>query len=169
MDSSPKPLSRDSSTLKHFCKWLLAHGADVLSTYSDWELCRFRTGAVIHTLYTTKRGELNFSSPNTETIYWQFVKGETPNFHLKPKRPSMRVRSSKLKEVLKRDGDKCVFCQKPFTTAKPPTLEHFLALIHGGSNHLSNLAAAHPECNAKAGHLSILQKLELIIEKRSQK
>ena len=66
-----------------------------------------------------------------------------------------------------RDGDNCFFCRKPL--AGDLTVEHLVALAHGGPNHISNLVCAHAACNHEAGHLSVAEKVALALAKRTAK
>jgi 5-methylcytosine-specific restriction endonuclease McrA len=44
---------------------------------------------------------------------------------------------------------RCYLCGKRFTKTNPATIEHVTALAEGGSNDVSNLAAAHLSCNSR--------------------
>ena len=60
-----------------------------------------------------------------------------------------------------RDGDKCFYCNDPFSDEKPRTREHLVAATAGGPNHISNLFHACGPCNHTAGHLSAPEKIRL--------
>jgi hypothetical protein len=151
-----------SPSLEHDYKaWLRSHGAELLSTTNPWELVRFRTGRKSHILYQNVTGLCHHSSPEAERIFLSFATGENPNIHFKVRRKNSTLTKDLLKEVLSRDGAKCIYCHIPFSTKNPPTLEHFLPLVHGGNNKLANLGAACHSCNTKVGNLSIAEKFNL--------
>lgn len=58
-----------------------------------------------------------------------------------------------LARLIHAQGNRCCYCGRPFTTAGPtrPTLEHRKARMDGGSNRVSNLAAACFHCNQHRG------------------
>lgn len=57
------------------------------------------------------------------------------------------------RHLTKCQGGKCCYCQRPFTKTGPTqmTIEHKKALMDGGSDDLSNLAAACLHCNQHRG------------------
>jgi hypothetical protein len=42
--------------------------------------------------------------------------------------------------------------------------EHLVSITHGGPQHISNKFLAHRVCNAKAGHMSAPEKIQLHVE-----
>lgn len=77
-------------------------------------------------------------------------------------------------EVFKRDGFVCQYCGKT-----PPAVvlevDHIIAVVAGGSNHIDNLTSACFDCNRGKGAIAldcvpqtIIQKMELIKERESQ-
>lgn len=70
-----------------------------------------------------------------------------------------------VKRLLDRDGTGCFFCGSDLDG--DVTVEHLVAIAHGGPNHVSNLFLAHAECNQRAGHLSAPEKIGLAIAQRS--
>ena len=67
--------------------------------------------------------------------------------------------------LLVRDGNACLFCGKPLDG--DITVEHLVAIAHGGPNHVSNLFLAHAACNQAAGHMSAPEKVALAIRNRA--
>ncbi len=68
-----------------------------------------------------------------------------------------RVRNAKgkhtaaeLRALKARQQGKCAFCLKPFGSAAPH-LDHYIALINGGTNDIRNLRLLHPKCNLQKG------------------
>jgi 5-methylcytosine-specific restriction endonuclease McrA len=45
----------------------------------------------------------------------------------------------------------CYLCGEPFTRDDPPVADHVQPRARGGSDHISNLAAAHRSCNGRKG------------------
>lgn len=44
---------------------------------------------------------------------------------------------------------KCHICKKPFTKAKPATIDHIIPIALGGTHNLGNIALAHGGCNSR--------------------
>ena len=62
--------------------------------------------------------------------------------------------------ILKRDGNACVWCRKPFYDHLIlPTTEHLVPKIKGGPSWLENELAACKPCNRLRGHSTIGQWL----------
>jgi 5-methylcytosine-specific restriction endonuclease McrA len=46
----------------------------------------------------------------------------------------------------------CHLCGLPFTDPNdPPVADHVIPRVHGGSDRIENLAAAHRSCNGRRG------------------
>jgi 5-methylcytosine-specific restriction endonuclease McrA len=45
----------------------------------------------------------------------------------------------------------CWLCGKPFTQDDPPVADHVLPRAEGGTDHITNLRAAHRSCNGRRG------------------
>ncbi|MCW2699675.1 MAG: hypothetical protein JWQ45_1210 [Blastococcus sp.] len=69
-------------------------------------------------------------------------------------------RATRLRAVLKRDGDTCIWCGRPFTGLVPPTTEHVVPRLKGGPSWLENEVAACRRCNSERGHRSPVEWLE---------
>lgn len=67
-------------------------------------------------------------------------------------------------EIYDRDGGKCFYCGKEISFEKA-TLEHILALTHGGSNKSQNTTIACSGCNSWVGSKSIVAKIAYRDEK----
>ena len=62
-------------------------------------------------------------------------------------------RSSRLDLVLERDGDRCVWCRRPFDGRLiVPTTEHVVPRVKGGPSWIENEVAACSRCNSERGH-----------------
>lgn len=62
-------------------------------------------------------------------------------------------------EVLKRDSFKCYYCGNP-AGEKPLTIDHVVPVALGGSDDVTNLVAACPDCNS--GKSSVMPESELV-------
>ena len=69
--------------------------------------------------------------------------------------------------LISRDGEDCFFCARAL--GQDITVEHLVAIAHGGPNHISNLFLAHAACNNEAGHMSAPEKVALAINKRTHR
>ena len=58
------------------------------------------------------------------------------------------VSPSKRKEVLERDGHRCVYCSVDLRI-EPPHIDHKVPVSAGGSNDVDNLQATCSKCNAR--------------------
>lgn len=64
------------------------------------------------------------------------------------------------KEIRKRDGCNCFYCNYPFSDEFPPTIEHLLPASAGGSDHVSNLVLACDTCNKIVGAWDLIRKIK---------
>ncbi|TKV56784.1 HNH endonuclease [Nakamurella flava] len=62
-------------------------------------------------------------------------------------------RSDRMAVILARDGDRCVWCDRPFGRLVPPTTDHLIPRVKGGPSWLENEVAACRRCNGQRGHL----------------
>jgi 5-methylcytosine-specific restriction endonuclease McrA len=69
-------------------------------------------------------------------------------------------RATRLRAVVVRDGDTCVWCGRAFGPLVPPTTEHVVPRLKGGPSWLENEVAACRRCNAERGHRSPVEWLE---------
>lgn len=74
-------------------------------------------------------------------------------------------RAARIAYLLARDGDGCLYCGQKIDP-RTCTVEHIVAQGNGGPDHAANLALAHTECNAAAGHLPAAGKLRLALKMR---
>ena len=161
----PKNIS--DRLLNNFKNWLILNGGlEEMPITNQWELFRFRYAKGTLILYRNQQGECN---PNHEDLHkaWDCFKSNRP-FPWKQKsinRPSNN--KNKKKRLQRRDGDKCFYCIEPmdFTPGSQmknaATVEHLLELNFGGNNRMENQVLACLKCNARAGGMSIIQKIHL--------
>ena len=69
-----------------------------------------------------------------------------------PARPAQLGRADRLMAILDRDGPRCVWCGRAFTTLIRPTSDHLVPRVKGGPSWLGNEVAACARCNNDRGH-----------------
>jgi hypothetical protein len=147
-----------TASIATFKKQLLAAGAEILGPTNPYEVLRFRTSKGVGIIYTGRRGE----TWNAEAIAAREALGKGS---LAPVKVTGRRRDkSTVAALIERDGDGCFFCD--CALAGDLTVEHLVAVAHGGPNHISNLFLAHAGCNQAAGHLSAPEKVALAMRQR---
>lgn len=147
--------------LKHldrFKAWLSGHGASVGVPTNEWEIVRFSARNTISVAYRNKENRVTFIGLAREC--WQaYVRGE--DMYLAGERRKSRKKAApQIKALRARDGDGCFYCLL-HVKEDDASVEHLVALVHGGPNHLSNLALAHKKCNSDVGHLSLMEKFKV--------
>lgn len=148
--------------LSTFEKELKAAGAEVLGPTNPYELLRFKTSHGVGVIYKGKRGETWNAEAVAARDHLANRKGSLAPVALKGRRNNR----ASVTALLTRDGDNCFFCRK--TLDGDITVEHLVALAHGGPNHISNKFLAHAECNNRAGHLSAPEKVQIAIQAATQ-
>lgn len=151
----------EGRTLQTFRKRLEEAGAEILAPTNPYEVLRFRSSKGVGVVYKGKRGE----TWNAEAL--------AARDHLHAKAGSLapvtingrRRDKATVDALLVRDGDCCLFCGKPLDG--DITVEHLVAIAHGGPNHVSNLFLAHAACNQAAGHMSAPEKVASAIRNRT--
>ena len=63
-------------------------------------------------------------------------------------------RAERLSAILLRDGDRCLWCGRRFTTLIAPTTDHLVPRVKGGPSWIENEIAACRRCNGQRGHSS---------------
>jgi 5-methylcytosine-specific restriction endonuclease McrA len=135
---------------------LVAAGGEMLAPTNPYEILRFRSSYGVGVIYRNKRGR--------ET--WN-VEAEQAREHIAARKGSLapvavkgrRKDAGTVNALLIRDGAECFFCRQPL--GDDVTVEHLVAVAHGGPNHVSNLFLAHGPCNRRAGHLSAPEKIAM--------
>jgi hypothetical protein len=148
-----------SAHLATFKRQIIEAGAELLGPTNPYEVLRFRTSKGVGVIYTGRRGE----TWNAEALAARDCLGKGS---LAPVKVQGRRRDkSTVTALLERDGQTCFFCGKEL--AGDLTIEHLVAVAHGGPNHVSNLFLAHASCNQAAGHLSAPEKIAMALALRS--
>ena len=139
-----------------FKAWLTAHGASVMEPTNEWELVRFGQHSGASVIYGNARGGTSFTGEAKAA--WDAYRSGQPwagakRTRRKPMTPTVRT-------LLQRDGPGCFYCPGN-TSDENRSVEHLVPVAHGDPNHISNLVLAHKQCNARAGHLSAMEKIRL--------
>lgn len=139
---------------------LSAAGAEILGATNPYEILRFRTNLGVGIIHTGKRGQSWNPEALAAKAHLDGNKGSLAPVAVKGRRKDKATVTA----LLERDGDGCFFCGHPL--GSDVTVEHLVAVAHGGPNHVSNLFLAHSECNNSAGHMSAPEKVRLAISQR---
>lgn len=141
-----------------FTNWLTANGAEVLTPTNEWELMRFKDGGVTSVVYFNKHDRVTFTG--SARAAWEAYKTGRPwrSATPKAKRQNKKARDKYVETIRQRDGDACFFCAQP-VSEETESVEHLVAITHGGPNHISNMFLAHRLCNEMAAHLSVTEKI----------
>lgn len=144
-----------------FTERLMAAGGELLGPTNPYEVMRFRTIYGVGVVYKGRRGETwNAEAIKARDHIEQSRRGSLAPVTVKGRRTDKGT----VEALLIRDGEDCFFCGQPLDG--DVTVEHLVAVAHGGPNHISNLFLAHAECNQKAGHLAAPHKVKSAIEQR---
>lgn len=145
-----------------FMAAIVEAGGEALAATNPYEVLRFKTRLGVGVVYENKRGVRSW---NAEAV--------AAKEHLAAKSGSLapvevhgrRTGKGTVDRLLERDGGACFFCAAPLNG--DVTVEHLVAVAHGGPNHVSNLFLAHADCNQRAGHLSAPEKVSLAARARA--
>lgn len=143
--------------MRAFTAFLEARGAELLTPTNQWELLRFRTEEGTSIIYTDKRGHLTWTNQAAEA-YLACVGNKA--WRAVPKTQRRSKSSPTCQALRKRDGDACFYCHLP-VAVEEESPEHLVAVTHGGPDHIANMALAHRDCNRQAGHLSLMEKIQM--------
>lgn len=136
-----------------FKTFLRSSGAEVLDPTNPYELVRFRTENGVSVMYTGRRGN-SFTGEAQEA--WDAMQSKN-TWTIMPN--GLKEKKRKLALVRSRDGDECFYCGKQ-TDDNSRSLEHILAVEHGGNNSAANLVIACKPCNQAVGHSPIIEKIK---------
>lgn len=152
---NPKQLAKFERYLKDVC------GCEILPATNQFELLRFR-GSDVGVVYSTGK----FSGPYVASAikaYRSGVKWSGGPVNVGRKNNY----KSKKKQILKRDGTKCFFCNEEMED--DVTLEHLTSLVSGGKNTLGNMVLAHEKCNNDAKNKTVVEKVNIAVKNRISK
>jgi hypothetical protein len=71
-----------------------------------------------------------------------------------------KKRRRQIARLRERDGTDCFYCGGSMPE-DDTTIEHVLAISHGGTDHPSNLVLTHADCNARAANMPVIRKVQL--------
>jgi hypothetical protein len=160
----PSTVRGYNQSRKRFEAWLVANGSALLQPTNPYEVARFLTDEGTGVVYRNETNRLTS---------WQGGSGRAFQCFLlkaawRARERTVRIdakRRNLFTSLADRDGCGCMYCSIPLTL-ETATIEHVVAVTHGGPNHPANLALACGPCNMDAGHLSAREKLELAIMRR---
>ncbi len=155
-------MTRRSKTIDGFKARMVAAGGELLGPTNPYEVLRFRTSKGVGVIYSGKRGETWNAEAIAARDHLATGSGSLAPVAVRGRRNDKAT----VEALLRRDGDGCFFCADPL--GGDITVEHLVAVAHGGPNHISNLFLAHAACNLKAGHLSAPEKVTLAIDARAK-
>lgn len=144
-----------SNADKAFLARVTEAGGEVLAPTNPYEVMRFKTRLGVGVVYTGKRGRSWNNEARAVRDWLKAPKGSLAPITV----TGRRTGKGTVNRLLERDGEECFYCRLPLD--EDVTVEHLVAVAHGGPNHISNLFLAHGECNRKAGHLSAVEKIKM--------
>lgn len=159
-------LSIIKKNIQKFQEWLSERGAQVFAPTNEYELIRFKSGEETSIIYRKKSGDLTFVGSAKEAFEKFRINGDWRAIPATKRRKNGT--SHEIRFLLKRDGDRCFFCNGVMTT-EDISREHLIAITHGGPDHVSNIVLAHNKCNQRAGHLSLIEKINIHVNARINK
>lgn len=159
-------MARKRFEIDAFKAWLVERGAIILAPTNPYEVLRVDTAEGLFVVYENKAGKQTWPE-GIDGIRSAYLDGrEVP---LSPDQKGRVRLRHQIEAIAARDGLECWFCENGFLTidSREITIEHLVAVAHGGPNHISNLVLACPDCNSEAGHLSVSEKALMREAKRS--
>lgn len=151
-----KSRKRGEEPYGEFKRQLVEAGGEFLAPTNPYEVMRFRTKHGVGVVYQNLKGKETW---NREAL--------AARLHLDARSGSLapvqiggrKSNAGTHQTLLARDGEDCFFCLKPL--GDDITIEHLVAVAHGGPNHICNKFLAHRLCNSDAGHLSAPEKIRI--------
>ena len=165
MKRLPATLSKFMKEWPKFHAWLLERGSEIRPSPNSYEVARFTTPEGVGIVYRNGSNALTSWVGGADTAWAAWKDGTAWAVGERAKRQGGK-RAHRIKALTERDGYGCWFCGRPL--GDDITLEHLVAVAHGGPDHLSNLVLAHQGCNQRADHLSVAEKVRLREEMHRQ-
>ena len=159
MTAQPITLPRIRKRLDAIRTWLSGMGAEVMVPTNEWELLRFRANGQTSIVYHNLRGNLTMTGDADVALNAFFTAGA---WHANGKTRRWKS-STDVQTIRARDGDDCFACCWPVQQTDE-TVDHLVAVAHGGPNHISNKVLMHADCNRKCGHMSAPEKVRMHVE-----
>lgn len=151
-----------------FKAFLVERGCDLLAPTNSYEVLRFKRAGRTNVVYRKANGRYTLVGVDIDLAVAAFLSAERRGRGPKVTMlipPAVEARRAKLrgsavhKALLKRDGDRCFYCNRKL--GNDQSREHLVAAANGGSDRLDNLVLAHHTCNVKAGELPLIDKIKL--------
>ena len=161
----PGSVQAFNKTRKVFEAWLLERGSAIKQATNPYEVIRFVGVSTECVVYRKANDTISNWSNGAAEAYRAFLDGAPWRATARGKRDPKRT--NLILSLVQRDGWSCVFCGVP-TDIETVTIEHFVPVTSGGNSHMANLSLAHRDCNAEASHLSVREKIEMIVRRRCQ-
>lgn len=151
-------MSKRHFDLKAFKDWLVQRGAVLKPITNPYEVLRVDTSEGVFVVYTNSKGKQTWPV-GIDALRSAYLDGK--DIPLAPEQKSRVRLRHQIEAIAARDGLECWFCENGFLTpdSREITIEHLVAVSHGGPNHMSNLVLACPDCNSEAGQLSVAEKV----------
>lgn len=154
----------EGEELEQFKAWLTEAGCQVLAPAGPDEVLRYKAPRGICIIRRSKSGKQSCVGTEPGAALGAFRAG---NPWKPPKRQIVEAPSKRpalVRAVVERDGRGCWYCGCSIETGW--TIEHLLAVRHGGPTRAANVVLACLPCNTEAGDLSVAEKVLLREEKR---
>lgn len=166
--STPSNIGALEKRLPAFRAWVVERGASLIDTTNEWEVIRFKTGTSTAVIYRTKTGALTYTGGAKAAMTAFMGRGDWRAMPATKRAKPRGGRNPVFATLRRRDGDLCFFCLLT-VEQEVESIEHLVAVTHGGPNHISNFVLAHRQCNADAGHLSAMAKVAIHVKASIQK
>lgn len=148
-----------------FKQWLLDNGSAIFEPTNRYEVARFLTDSGIGVVYSNSSGGIS-SFVNGASEAWEAFNNGKP-WRAIEKTVRSKKTAQEYRSLVARDGNCCLYCNAELS-CDTATIEHIIPICSGGTNHLQNKSLACFACNQDAGNLSVRQKIELAIARRSK-
>lgn len=146
--------------LKQFEAWLVERGAQIMAKTNEWEVLRYSTDKGIAVVYKNSAGRHTLTGKAGDA--WLAFVNNDGGWRAGAKVARKKNRAD-VTTIRERDGDLCFYCQREVFHADA-SVEHLVAVTHGGPNHISNKFLAHKACNQRVGHISAPEKVAIHVQ-----
>ena len=148
----------DEAKIIKFAKWLASCGAEIIAPTSEWELLRVKAKGETLVGYKNSAGKQTWPKPLIEYNKLRSC-GHQPQLG-NPVKQLRGNRRARIHELARRDGWVCWYCALD-VTEDTATVEEICSRQIGGPVHVGNQCLACPDCNRKAGNMTVVEKVRL--------
>jgi hypothetical protein len=148
---------------KAFEAWLIERGSAVKAITNPYEVSRFAGPGGECIVYSKANGTISNWANGADKAFRAFL--DQTEWRAVEKVARNRKTAGLILSLAERDGWRCCYCPAVLDVCTA-TIEHFVPITSGGTNHLANLSLACRGCNDAAGHMPVRQKLEMAITRR---